>query len=581
LFNRFTVKALFAISETEGVIAYAAMDTLELGMIQISKSGLETKDDPLNYFPKKSLLWLLMDKDAKGSVFFLKAGKNECTFYVDGSITLFHLFSFQARMIYSNGLIRISTAFQLAELINVTFALQASYADFSNMNASVVLGIDCPGLEKLLKSTQAKIDDAITALRSKMNKEEDQINQAKTNVSQLYSKIDNLNAKIDDCKSAIRNVHLYKKAFVAMVKGAEICGYEVAKAGVYAVINVANAALELAKHTVSLANVVGEDVRKAVNAAISSAMKLFFVEYIRLSTALSATDQKLEANIKFVALGRHYDKTMKIDGAEFFHNPAGTLDGEISSDVSYDLNHIENGSFKSNRRRYKKTKYTLLENKKQLSYGMKHILEMQRLYTDVGDIYMSNCSEVFPEYIEAGVTFHQSLGEIEAAMELAHTTINFAELDQAVEVMESKMNDGAPSIDDEKKAVTMEAILQYKEASEVASVMSQNAEMIKQSRRDVKTNIMKTRAQERENRNDTKPIDIPPEKLESLLNQTEECLYHHFPPTSDSHSYINLGREAVIADSFSKIRQQEGLNESEAVTKVKGRKVLSKYDSHL
>jgi hypothetical protein len=449
------------------------------------------------------------------------------------------------------------------------------------MNASVFLEIDCSGLEKQLKSTQAKIDSAITALRNKMNKAKDQINQAMNNVSQLYSKIDNLNAKINDCKSSIRNARWYKKAFVAMVKGAEICGYEVAIAGLYAAINVANAALELAKRTVNLAGVVGEGVMQAVNAAISSSMKLFFVEYIRLSAALSASDQKLEANIKFVALGKHYDKTFKVDGAGFFNNPTGMLDGEISSDVSSDLSNIENGSFKSNRRRYKKTQYTLLENKKQLSYGMQQIIEMQGLYTDVGDIYMNNCSEVFPEYVEAGESFHQSLGEVQAAMELADTTINFAELDQAVEVMETKLNDSDTSINEENKAATMEAILQYREASGVASAMRQNADIVKKSRENLENNITKTREQERENRDDIKQIDIPSDKLETLINQTEECLYDHFPPTKNSHSYINLGREAVIVDSFSKMRQQEGLEESEAVTKIKGRKVLSRYDSHL
>jgi hypothetical protein len=406
-----------------------------------------------------------------------------------------------------------------------------------------------------------------------MNKAKDQINQAMNNVSQLYSKIDNLNARINDCKSSIRNARWYKKAFVAMVKGAEICGYEVAIAGLYAAINVANAALELAKRTVNLAGVVGEGVMQAVNAAISSSMKLFFVEYIRLSAALSASDQKLEANIKFIALGKHYDKTFKVDGAGFFNNPTGMLDGEISSDVSSDLDNIENGSFKSNRRRYKKTQYTLLENKKQLSYGMQQIIEMQGLYTDVGDIYMNNCSEVFPEYIEAGESFHQSLGEVQAAMELADTTINFKELDQAVEVMETKLDDSDTSIN--------EAILQYKEASGVASAMRQNADIIENSRKELKAKITKTREQENEKRDEAKQIDIPADTLETLINQTEECLYDHFPPTKNSHSYINLGREAVIVDSFSKMRQEEGLEESKTVTKVKGRKVLSEYDSHL
>jgi protein subunit release factor B len=111
--------------------------------------------------------------------------------------------------------------------------------------------------------------------------------------------------------------------------------------------------------------------------------------------------------------------------------------------------------------------------------------------------------------------------------------------------------------------------------------MRQNADIIENSRKELKAKITKTREQENEKRDEAKQIDIPADTLETLINQTEECLYDHFPPTKNSHSYINLGREAVIVDSFSKMRQEEGLEESKTVTKVKGRKVLSEYDSHL
>jgi hypothetical protein len=583
LFNKFTIKALFSIDEVDGVIAYAAMDKLDLGIIQISKSNLATKDNPLNYFPEKSLLWLLMDKNPAGPVFFLKSGKNECTFYVDGSLTLYKIFSFSARIIYSKDLISIAASFKLANVINVNFAMKAQYKNFLDSSTSIFLEIDCSGLEELLKDTQAMIDTAIKNLREKMNRAIDQINQAKNTVSQLYSQIDNLNDKINNCKACIRNARWYKKAFVAMVKGAEICGYEVAIAGLYAAINVANAALELAKHTVSLADIVGEGVMKAVNSAISCSMKLFFVEYIRLSASLSDKKQKLKADIKFVALGKCYEKAMEIDETRFFNNPSGMIDSSISSDkdVSSDIQNIENGSYKSNRRRYKRTKYTLLENKKQLIYGMDHIFEMQGLYRDIGDIYMKNCGEVFPEYLEVGQDFHHSLGEVESAMALADTLINFTELNQAVNVIESKLNNSSSSVNANKKSAVMDAISQYKEASGVAALMSENVAVMQQHRRTVKINILKTRVYERNNRDDIKPIDIPPEKSEMLINQTEECLYSHFMPTKNSHGYINPGRESVIIEGFSKMRQQEGLTESETVTKIKSRKILSKYDSHL
>lgn len=594
LFKKFTVRALFSMSETDGVIAYASIDKINLGILSIGPSGLSPQDNPLQYFPSDSLLWLLMenapaatgkqpaDIKSTGAVFFLRAGKRDCSFYIDCKISLFGFFQAAAKIFYTGKTISIDTRFSLGGLINATFQLKASYADFSDMRFSVALIIDCTGLEKQLKKAQAGIEQAIKRLREKINKAQAQLTQAQRHVNELHSQIRTLDNKIQDCKREISNASWWKKAFVAIAKGVEIAAYEVAKAGVYAAIGVANAALEVAKLAVKLGGLVGEGVLRLVNGAITATLNLFFIKYIRLAAAASTAEQSLEAEIEFVALGKTFHFSKKIGAGQMQSNPVGALDDGISQKLKPELDNIENGSFKSNRRRYKKMQCSMRDYQKMLGQGMQQLHSGTSLLQGMSEIYLSNCGELPLEYERYNQAYTNALGEVEAVLDLAENSVNFASMDEAVGMIKTAMDDPEKNIKDENRQALEPAIKEYEAAMRLVKKMSTNAQDIRNQKADMSEHLERMKKTEAENLADAaRPASIPDEDMEKTINDTEELLYVSFPPTKSRGTYINLSRESKIIQSFDDMRKKMNLSESNAVKQMRSKATPQKYTEKL
>lgn len=583
LFQKFTVRALFSMSETDGILAYASVDRIDLGIVSLGPSGIATEDNPLNYFPKDSLLWLLMDRTpGSGAVFFLRAGKNECSFYLDGKIILFGFWGFAARILYVDKRISVDVRLSLGGLISLAFRLSASYADFSSMNFSVALVIDCTGLEKMLRKAQDSINRAIERLREKIGKAKKQIDQAQRSVNELHSQIRTLDERIESCRRAIKNAKWWKKAFVAIAKGIEIAAYEVAKVGLYAAIGVANAALEVAKLAVSLGGIVGEGVLRAVNAAISATLNLFFVKYIRLEAAASAAEQSFEAEIEFVALGKTFHLSKRIGASNFLNHPDSALDDQISGRLEPELAGIEEGTFKSNRRRYKKMQCTMKEYRKMLGQGMNQLDSGTALLTGMADLYLGQCREMLPEYERYNHSYVHALGEAEAVLDMAGASVNFEQMNQAVSAVKKAMNDPEAKIGDEKRERLEPALREYEAAARLAGRMSKDAEAIRFSKQELAGHLERVKETERLNLDaSAKTASVSEENMEKVLNGTEELLYENFSPTRGRGIYINLSREERIRESFDEMREKMGLRESEAVSRARSRRTPVKYEQRL
>lgn len=586
LFKRFTVKALFAMSEDDGVIAYAAIDRINLGILEIGPSGISTGDNPLSYFPKDSLLWLVADcppaeGKPKSAVFFLRAGKSECSFYIDGKLILFGFFTLQARILYSGKMLSIDVRTSIGGMIDAVFQLKASYGDFTNLNFSVMIVIDCTGLEKKLRSAQKSIEDAIGKLREKMNGAQQKLTQAQRHVNELHSQIRTLDDKISNCRRAISSAKWWKKAFVAIAKGAEIAAYEVAKAGVYAAIGVANAALAVAKAAVGLAGVVGEAVLRAVNAAISATLNLFFVKYVRLEAKASAKEQGLLAEIEFVALGKTFHLSKQFGSATFLQNPVGALDGGISNRLAPELSNIENGSFKSNRRRYKKMQCGMKEYRKMIGQGTQQLHAGLSLLQGLSDVYLENTGVVLPEYEQFGNAYMQALNETESVFALADDTVGLPEMDQVAGALRSAMDEGPQGKLTEEKIQELKPLLaEYEAAVKLAGEMRQDTENIRQQKESLAQHLDAVKKEERRDKQ-AGPAVPTNEQMGEVLNGTEELLYRTFPPTKLRGSYINLGKESKITDSFAAARRQLGVEESASVKKTKSKSIPLKYEQRL
>lgn len=593
LFQRFKVRALFSMSQEDGILAYANIDKIDLGIVRIESSGINPQDNPLNYFPQDSLLWLLMDhkptvqgnKPAEvkptGAVFFLRAGKNECSFYIDGKVVLFGFYGIAAKILYVGKTISVDVRINIGKLIKAAFQLKASYADFTNLKFSIALIIDCTGLEKALKKVQAGIDQAIKKLREEVNKAQKDLTQAQRNVNELHSQINTLDNKIQDCKRAIKKAKWYQ-FWIPIGKGAEIAAYEVAKAGIYVAIGVANAALEVAKLAVGIGGIVGEAVLKAINGAISATLNLFFIKYVKLMAAASMKEQSFEAEIEFIALGKTFHFSKTVGAKQFLDQPENLLDENISQRLQPELDNIKNGSFKSHRRRYKKMQCSMREYKKMLGQGMEQIHSSSALLQGMSEIYINNCGEMLPQYEYFNQSYERALGEVEAVLDLTDNSMNFSKMDEAVAMIKKAVKDPTKNIKEEKRQALEPAIKEYEAAMRLVGKINENAQDIRDQRTNLSMQLEQMRKAEAQNlKTKARTATIADEDIEKIVNDTEELLYINFPPTKVRGTYINLGREKKIIEHLDDVRKRMGLSESDSVKKTRTKSTPQKYTQRL
>ena len=195
---------------------------------------------------------------------------------------------------------------------------------------------------------------------------------------------------------------------MAIAKGIEIGAYEVAKAGVYVAIGVATAALQVAKAAVQLAGKVGEGVMKAVNAVIQGALSFFYINRLELYGKANMGEQEFRASIEFVALGKTYRYETKMGHSALKSDAAGTVSGNMNGQMKNDLDHIEDGAFRSNFRRYSHETYTIEEQCRRLAGAREQMKSSTRLMRSMQEAYiqefrepMSDFDQMNQEYINA------------------------------------------------------------------------------------------------------------------------------------------------------------------------------------
>lgn len=583
LFQKVEIQALFSMSDTDGVLAYACIRNLDLGFLKLSASGLNTaSDNPLANLPEKSLLRQFVSLEEKGAVFYLRAGSTEVSFYIDAKLELLGLFKFATRILYVKGLISIDVRFSIFAGIEASLHIGVAYQDFSKGSFSFMLEIDCTGLEKKLKQVQDKINAAIENLKNKINSAKKKITEAQNNVNELYGQISKLDRKIQDCKSAIKNAKWYKKAFVAIAKGIEIAAYEVAKAGLYAAIGVAKAALEVAKQVVALGGIIGEGVLRAIDGAITAALNLFFIRLIRLESNVSLTEQYFQAEIEFVALGKTYHYQTKLGRKAIAENPSQALSSNINGTMDSDLKNIEKGTFKSNRNRYRHEEYTIAQHKSRLQDGMEQLEASTRLMCRMQQVYVEGCGEAMPEFEEINVAYQQSINGVAGMLDIANRSVNFEDMNKAVSILEEEMKEKKETVRDTTYVPVKSAIADYKESMGLLEMIQKGIVQVEDQSNSVKEHVdLMKQKEEQYQKEFIKTGNRPDCDMVSVLNTTEEIMYEEFPVTRNKKDFINLSREKLIHQYLDEARGEFNGEQTEKIKTMRTRAAKGRYESRL
>ena len=578
-------EVLFSFRENEGILAYAKIPKMDLGFLKIgpSKVGKENKDAlPIT---KDSILAQFMNPEQEGLVFFLSAGKKDISFYLDGNIELFGLFGVDKRIVFCRGQVSVDLRVVWLRILQVSLHLEVNYEKFTAAKFKFCLVIDTSNLTKELVKVTQKIDAAIGKLRKKIDDANRDIDRAQAHVNELQRQINSLEGKIQDCKKAISNASWWKKAFVAIGKGAEICAYEVAKASLYTAIGVATAALNVAKGLVNLGGKVSEAVLQAVNGVIKGAMALFHLNYIKLTADASPQVQQFGAEIEFVALGKTYKVNKTIKRASLENSASDALAGVINDEMKADLDNIENLKVKKQAlpnswKIYNNRIYTLADNCDLLDEANAHIAASVGIVQSMQMAYIDEFHAPAEDFDEMNVSLMDALSCVENVLSTGVQIGNVKELEQAMGGLKQSIvkqeRNGIGGEEDLEK--TKELIAEYDEARMLYDKVVGNLGKIKEYQSSMKVHCENVNTKTAAG----KTVVIETDRdMGRVLEQVKSQMYEYFPESWSGEHFINLSKEDKIRKYFIQAEMEEGRVPPKEMQQMRNEKLKGTYQNRL
>ena len=577
--KRFEV--LFSFQEQEGLLAYAKIPSIDLGFLSIGPSQYSKNQPNALPLPKDSVMAQFLNPSQEGMVFFLSAGKKEISFYFDGSVHILDLFSADARIIFCKGLISIDLRVVWLSILQVSLHLSVNYGSFTSGQFKFRLVIDTAPLTEKLTAVTQEIDSAIGKLRNKINDATREVDRAQAHVNELYGQIAYFDRRIESCRRDIRNTSGLKKVFVAMAKGIEIGAYEVAKGGIYVAIGVATAALKVAKGVLSLTGKVGEGVLRAVNAVIKGAMSLFYLSYIELEASAGTKSNYFLAKIEFVALGKKYTLEKEIEKDALEYSASGTLSRAINDKLQYDLDHIEDGAFRSNWRKYRHETYTIEQHCRRLEGAKEHMNSSVGLMQSMQNTYVDEFQMSMEEFDEMNVSLIDALDQVENVLNTGAQAGNVAELGNAMGGLKRSVaaQEKKGVFRNEELAQTKQLIADYDEARMFYDKVLLGIRDVKKQKQHMQAHCDEIR-EKTASAGDTVLTGVNGD-IGTVLTQVEEQMYDAFPVDRSGRDFINLSRERLIRDSFADAQDRLGVRASARVQNMRSRSRKGNYENRL
>lgn len=573
-------EALFSFRESEGILAYAKIPALNLGFLSVGASKFQMDNNTSLPISKDSLLAQFVNPEQEGMVFFLSAGKKEISFYFDGHVTILGLFRVDTRIIYMNRKIALDFYTNIGGLLQVSLHLLVDYASFSTGNFEFSFMLDTSGLTEKLTAVTQKIDAAIEKLKNKIEDAKKQIDRAQLQVNELYGQIAEFDRRIEECSQAIRNASWWKKVFVAIAKGLEIGAYEVAKAGIYIAIGLANAALEVAKGILNLSGVIGEAVLNAVNQVIKGAMSLFYINYIKLEAKADLKSQYFNAEIDIVVLGKKYNFKKQIGKNQLEKDPTGALSESINEEISSDMEHIEEGTFRSSWRKHEHKQYTLEQNSQKLSDGNRHLEASINLMQFMQARYVEHLNMSLEECDEMNVSLIKAFDQVENILRTGIQTGHVAALGNAMGGLKrSVASQEAKGITREGELSEIKALIaEYDMARGFYDEVLESVKSVQKYRKEFEGHHNKIYQKIKE---ESMSIDPDKEQMAKVILELEEKVYEIFPVTRGGKDIINISREVAIQKCFIEAEEKLGLEPDRKVLVMRSRSRKGDYHNRI
>lgn len=550
----FDIKFALLISyrPNDGLTAFAKIDAfdLKIGGFSICKvSGSKGKSDLIT-LPADSVVKQFSQDAQDGVVFFLSAGKKDVQFYFDGRIELLNgLITAEARLMYIQRNISLYASVNFLGVFKATVKIEASYANFSNAFFSLYILIDTSGLEDMLKGVTERINRAIEKLRANIDGAKRSLDSAQQNVDSLYQQINYMNSLIDGCRNAISNAHWWEKAFVAIAKGLEIAGYEIAKAGIYVAIGTATAALQIAKAAVSFAGALSEEVLKLVNNVINAAASLLVIKKMEIEAMVSGSQQTFRAAVTFRAIGHEYTAQISFghgtSADQFKNNATGSMNGQMEGD----LNRLENGQSSG---RMKKDVFELPTHEEMVASiqnAMNLLQNSGQMMSSMIDGYKDEFGEDFSRFQELQRSFADTLSQVKQSLAATTDAVEIDSLKNTVDAM-NNLTSGEHNLTDENVSEINDASEAFKNVSELHGLVSSAISTVNGV-------IAETDRKEKPAGRRAKKPGEPSKDMNAFMQKLAKEVNTRFYTPQDT-GYINLAKEPVILESINGTIEQFG-----------------------
>lgn len=347
------VKLFFQSDET-GVMAYLNITPICTPVFSLTQSSFKQSRNVQMPAPG-SLVTQYLDPDTNGPELFIRMAAAEQCFYLDARLQIWSIFNFDAHIVFADKQVSVDTHFDFLKLFEVDFYLRADYTSINALSFEFSLIANTDGLKKLVEKAEAKLEEAARKYDERMGDAINKVNEARNSLDGLWSQIHSLDAKIEACRERVRRTSKWKRWIVAIGAGFEIGAYEVAKAGVYVALGVAQAALNLAEGILQAAKAIGDVALKTVQEFLKGITSLFYIERLAFAGTVNAQQAQaaLGVQLDFVALGKkHTVKGMLSLGDGADQRCGDLLNGMVENDTKADVEQLESGT-RSAKQRYR------------------------------------------------------------------------------------------------------------------------------------------------------------------------------------------------------------------------------------
>lgn len=298
---------LFFQTDDDGLLAYLNISPIRTVIFSLTQSGKKASHSVPMPAPG-SMVTQYLDPDTTGPELFLCMNAAQKCFYLDARLSLWSILHFDAHVVFADKKVSVDAQFDFLRLFQVNFFLRADYSSFNALDFEFSLIAIPGGLKKLVEKAIGKLEQAARDYDRRMENAVNKVNEARSKVNGLWSQIHSLDDKIEGCRSKIRNTSKWKRWIVAIGVGIQIGAYEIAKAGVYVALGVAQAALALAEGIIRAAQAIGDVALGAIKEFLRGVTSLFYIERLALAGKVDARSHSAALGVKldFVALGKKY-----------------------------------------------------------------------------------------------------------------------------------------------------------------------------------------------------------------------------------------------------------------------------------